>query len=362
MKLQEEEQKKAAAIRQQLEQQFKMDLAKQKQALEKKAKDEAEIRLKQVIAERDQTAIKLKQAETRETAVRKQITEDAEKERLKQLANQRQSLETDKKSSLLKQQSEFNRERESFQKKMLQMEKQLQKKTPNELGDGGEIDLYDALRDSFPTDKISRIQKGQPGADILHEILYKGTPCGRILVESKNRQDWKNSYVTKLRQDQVEAGAEHAILATTFFPPGKKEMCIESDVIVISPARVVYVTQLLRNAMVTMHVKGLSMKERSTKMVRLYKLITSESYSRKFAEASKLAEEILALDVDEKSTHDNVWKKRGSLAKRVQNVLREAETEVAAVIESIDDAEIPPAFSVKSDRSLSATSQTQEII
>ena len=43
--------------------------------------------------------------------------------------------------------------------------------------------------------------------------------------------------------------------------------------------------------MLTMHVRGLSVKERSTKMARLYKLITSESYSHKLREAGKLTEQ-----------------------------------------------------------------------
>jgi hypothetical protein len=368
-KLRREEQDKAAkltqaesAIRLRLERQFSQDLEKQRQSLEKKAKAEAADQINKLVLERNQAAAKAKEAEAREVNVRKQMAEDAERERLKVLANQRQTLETDKKLALLKQQSEFNRERESFQKKMQLLEKQLEKKTANELGDGAEIDLYETLRENFPTDKISRIQKGQAGADILHEVLYKGTFCGRIIIESKNRQDWKSQYVTKLRQDQVEAEAEHAILATTFFPQGKKEMYIESGIIVVAPARVVYIVQLLRNAMVTMHVKGLSMKERSTKMSRLYKLITSESYARKFVEANKLAEEILDLDVQEKKAHDNVWKKRGSLAKRVQNVLREAETDVAAVIESTDDEQTPPAFGVKSTPIFSVASRRQEVV
>jgi hypothetical protein len=352
-KLNRDEQEKVAkleqaesAVRLRLELQFNQDLEKQRLSLEKKAKAEVAEQINKLVLERNQAAARLKEANAREAAVRKQMAEEAEKERLKLLANQRQTLETDKKLALLKQQSEFNRERESFQKKMQLMERQLLKKTANELGDGAEIDLFETLRESFPTDKISRIPKGQAGADILHEVLYKGTPCGKIIIDSKNRQGWQNSFVAKLRQDQVDAGAEHAVLATTVFPAGKKEMCIESNVIVISPARVVHVTQLLRNALVTMHVKGLSMKERSTKMSRLYNLITSESYCQKFAEAGKLADEILDLDVQEKKAHDNVWKKRGSLTKRVQNVLREAETEVAAVIESTDDEETPRGFGV----------------
>jgi hypothetical protein len=407
-KLREQEERKTAelsqaelATRQRLEHQFKLDLERQKQLAEKRAKEQAEQQIKTVAAERDQAAQKLKEAqgreaeirmqaqkelekakvvaerkakeefgdqikkasaeareatkklkeaEAREAATRKRVLEEAEVQRQKELAQQRQALEKDRDAALIKQQAEFNRQRQGFQKRFKSMEQQLVKKTANELGDGAEIDLFEALRGCFD-DKISRIPKGQAGADILLEVLYKGESCGKIIIDSKNRQGWKNEFVPKLRLDQVNAKAEHAILATTVFPEGKKEMCIESGVIVIAPARVVHIVQLLRDAMVTMHVKGLSLKERSSKMTRLYKLITSESYSRKFLEAGKLTEEILELDVQEKKAHDNVWKKRGTLAIRINNVLREVETEVAAVIEGCDEADVPPAFRARGDGS-----------
>jgi hypothetical protein len=333
----------------------KQELEKGKIAAEKKANEEAERQIKKVVAERDQVAKKLKDVQERDAELLKQTRQDAEKQRQKELADQRQVLEKDKTLTLLKQQSEFNRERESLQRK-------LQRKTANELGDGAEIDVFEALRESFHGDKITRIRKGQPGADILHEVFYKGEPCGKMILDSKNRQSWQNAFVTKLRQDQVEAGAEHAILATTVFPAGKNEMCIEAGVIVMAPARIVYVAQILRQAMITMHVKGLSLKERTTKMSRLYKLITSESYSGKFAEANKLTHDILELEVQEQTAHGNVWKKRGALLKRVQNVLRETETEVSAIIESSDEEEAPRAFSVKSVRDVAAGVRNQETI
>jgi hypothetical protein len=339
-----EAQEREAGIRKQAE----LQIAKEKQAAEKKANEGAEAKIKKASAERDQIAKKLKDAQDRETEILKKAQEDAEKQRQTELAEQRQALEQDKKLSLLKQDAKFNREREALQKKMQLMDKQLQKKTANELGDGAEIDLYEALRESNSGDRITRIPKGQAGADILHDVLHKGESCGKIIIDSKNRQSWQNGFVTKLRQDQVEAGAEHAILATTVFPAGKKEMCVESGVIVIAPARVVHMVQVLRKAMVAMHVMGLSLKERASKMTRLYKLVTSESYSRKFSEAGQLASDILELDVQEKKAHDNVWKKRGALATRINNVLREVETDVAAVIEGGDENEVPPAFPVKS--------------
>jgi len=350
-----------ATTRHRLEEQFKQDLEKQKQAAAKQAKQEAEQKIGKMTAERDEAIKKLKEAEGREADVRKQVLEEAEKRHQKELSQQRQTLEKAGGLELLKQQSQFNRERESYQRKMQVMERQLQKKTANELGDGAEIDVFEQLRDAFQGDRITRIRKGEAGADILHEVLHKGQVCGRIVTDSKNHQGWQNGFVTKLRHDQVEAGAEHAILASTVFPAGKKEMCIESDVIVVNPARVVHVTQILRQAMVAMHVQGLSMKERNSKMGKLYKLITSEAYSCKFNEAGKLTKDILDLDVQEKKSHDTVWKKRGTLATRLGNVLREIDTEVAAVIEGEEEA-APPAFGVKRARETTPKVAAEEAV
>lgn len=110
--------------------------------------------------------------------------------------------------------------------------------------------------------------------------------------------------------------------------------------------------------MVAMHVKGLGMKERASKMSKLYELITSDSYSGKFSEANKITKDILDLEVQEKTTHDNVWKKRGALVKRVQNVLREVETEVAAIIEGADE-DLPPAFRAKGVSIAAVASRTE---
>ncbi len=326
--------KEAEAREAEIRKQAQAEIEKHKQAAEKKAKAESAQQLLKVTAERDQAAKKLKEAEAREIDIRKQAHEEADKLRQKELMEQRQTLEKVTKLALLKQQSEFNRERESLQKK-------LERKTANELGDGGEIDVFEAIREAFDGNggKTVRIPKGEVGADILHEVFHKGESCGRIIVDAKNRQSWQNVFVTKLRQDQVEAGAEHAILATTVFPAGKREMCIETGVIVIAPPRVVHIVQLLRQAMITMHVKGLSMKQRATKMSLLYSLITSEQYVAKFHEASRLTQDMLELEVQEKTAHDNVWKKRGTLVKRMHNVLREVETEVAAIVEGGDETE-----------------------
>lgn len=319
--------------------QAQAEIAKQKQVAEKNAKAQMDGQLKKLTEERDQAAKKLREAEAREATIRKETEEKTQKLWQKELITQREALEKDKSNALLKQQAEHNRDRESMQKKVKTLEHQLEKKTANDLGDGGEIDVFETLRDTYPGDRITRTKKGQLGADILQEVLYKGVVCGKIITDVKIRQGWQTAYVTKLRHDRVEAKADHAILATTVFPAGKKDLCIESDVIVVSPARVVYITELLRQAIITMHIKGLSLRERSDKMSQLYTLITSESYSKKFAEAERLAQDILDLDVHEQRDHEIVWRKRGTFATRMKKVLRDIGTDVSAVVEGVGNEE-----------------------
>ena len=332
--------KEAEAREAETRKQAQLQIHKERQAAESRANALAEQQIKKIAAERDLATKKVKEVQEREAQIRKQAEQEAETLLQKELMEQRQILERHEKLALLKLQSDFNRERESLQKK-------LERKTANELGDHGEINVFEALRDRFQGDKIHRIPKGEEGADIRHEVIYKGELCGTIITDAKNRQSWQNLFVTKLRRDQVEAGAEHAILATAVFPAGKRDFCIESGVIVISPGGVVYITEILRQAMVTMHIKGLSLKQRSNKMSQLYKLITSELYSSKFAEAQRLTQDILDLDVQEQKDHSIVWRKRGTLGTRIKNVLRAVETDVAAVIERDGEGEDLATMEVK---------------
>ena len=254
-------------------------------------------------------------------------------QRQKDLADQRMALQKDRDDSVLKAQADFNRERESLQSKMKEMERALLKKTSQDLGEVAEIDLFEALRHAFPDDRISRVPKGQNGADIHHEVIHKGQPCGKIVIDSKNTKGWQNAFVTKLRQDQIEAGADHAILSTTIFPRGQKELCIEDAVIVVSPARVTHVIALLRRSMITIHVRGLSLDERTFKMSKLYALITSTRYTQQFQEIGRLSTDIQTLDASEKKAHETTWRKRGSILSRIMTALQEIDGEVVGVIE-----------------------------
>ena len=250
-----------------------------------------------------------------------------------ELTRQRDLLEKARDQALLKQRAEINRERESLQGKVKEMERKLRRQTAHELGEGAEIDLLEELRNSFPNDRITHVPKGTAGADIHHEVLYKGKVCGRIVFDSKNRQAWRNGYVKKLREDQIAADADHAIVSSTVLPSGCKQLCIENGVIVANPARVIALVELLRPQMVHMHRLRLSTGQRAEKTERLYEFITSERGTQLLDRIEELIEDILQVDVEETKAHTKVWENRGLLLRSLKRSVQEFDAEVSAIVE-----------------------------
>ncbi len=353
-----------AALKKNLEQQ----LASEKQTAEKRGREEAQkefaVLRTQITAEREKALEQLRllqgsEAEARKraqqaadsvTALKKNFDHRLEAEKLaaekrakqeteamlkKEMERQRIILQQAHDADLSKQKSESYKQSEALLKKVQELQHKLEQKTADQLGDGAEVDLYETLRQQFPDDKIAHVLKGQAGPDIRHRVMYKGECCGQIIYDSKNQQQWRDAWVTKLRQDQIDTGAEHAILATTVFPVGKKEICSdESGVILVNPARAMHIAHLLREAMIAMHVKGLGQKERAGKTNKLYEFITSNEYRQQFDQVQSLTDELLEVDVKEKKGHDKVWKERGQLLIKQRHALREIDTKVTAIVEA----------------------------
>ncbi len=302
---------------------------------ELKLRLEKEVALQQKKLDRERQAIAADRARlTRQLETAKQ---QADKQRLKEIAEVRQILQKDRDAALLKREAEFARERDAMQKKISEMTRRIQKKG-GELAEGSELDLYEELRGAFPEDHITRVAKWKGGRLILHDVRYKDKSAGKIVIDATQRAAWQHAFVTKLRQAQTELGADYAILSTAVFPAGRKELFIDSGVIAVAPARIAAIVQVLRKALVAVHVAKLTGAERTDKLSQLFKFITSPAFTRKLAEAENLTEEALQLEVQEKKAHDNIWRKRGEVLSRIRRVLREIDHDVSAIVESRGDS------------------------
>jgi hypothetical protein len=230
-------------------------------------------------------------------------------------------------------------ERLKIQTKFEDLKRAYDQKTAEELGEGAEIDLHEALKAEFEGDRIERINKGQPGADILHTVMHNGKECGKIIYDSKNHKQWRTEFVTKLASDQMAAKAEHAVLSTSKFPKGARHLHVQDGVILAGPARVVALVQVIRRHLVQTHTLRLSNDERAKKTAALYDFIISERCAGFLARIDTHTDDLLELQVKEKKAHDATWKRQGELIRSVQRVRVELTNEIDTIVGTADFGE-----------------------
>ena len=308
-KLQTEAAAKETAAREEGRKAAVADMQQRLTALEE-AKAESEAAARERIAQAE-TAKQVAEAEA------KALKENQETALNERLAEQREALEKDKTAAVLAEQAKAFEDRQKLQSSVQSLQRQVEKQRADELGEGAEINLYEVLKATFEGDRIRRVEKGTPGADVIHEVIHHNKVCGQIVYDSKNRNAWQNAFVTKLRADQIAQRADHAILSSNKFPAGARQLHMQEGVIIACPARVVALAELLRNQIIQMHELRLSNEEREGKTAELYAFITSERCSQLLDSVATLVERLLDLDVAEQKKHTTVWAKRGTLLKSV---------------------------------------------
>jgi len=278
---------------------------------------------------------KLSEAEKAKAVAERQLVvlkAKAEKALNTRLQDQRDVLEKDKVKALNSERAKAFKERQKLDEKLGLLQRQLQKKTADELGEGAEVDLFEALKATFAGDDIQRVKKGEEGADIIHKVVYKDRPCGCIVYDSKNRAAWRNDYVSKLRRDQLAAKADHAILSSRVFPAGARQLHIQDGVIISNPARVIALVEMIRSHVVQMATLRTTNQAREQKMAQLYEFITSDRCAQLLDQIDTLADTMLELEVSETKAHQATWKRRGELIRSIQQTQGDLSGEIDQII------------------------------
>jgi hypothetical protein len=262
----------------------------------------------------------------------KNVEETREAQLHERLQEQREALEADKIAAINLEKSATFEERQKWTNKVQELQRALEKKTAEELGEGAEVNLFEALKAEFEDDRIVRVTKGQQGADILHTVVHNGQDCGTIIYDSKNHNAWRSEFVTKLRSDQLSAQADHAVLSSNKFPSGARQLHIQDGVVIASPARIVALIQIVRAHLVQSHTLRISNAERTQKTAALYSFITSQQCADSFARLDELAESLLEIQRKEVKAHENVWKQQGVAIRSAMKVQAELRSQIDSII------------------------------
>ena len=255
-----------------------------------------------------------------EKTVKQQL--GAQAEALEKAANERVNAEKEKRfSESLKHEQELEN-----------LKRRMAKERPQELGDQGELDLFEVLTAEFSQDQIARVTKGVNGPDIVQRVLLNGVCIGVNAFECKNHRRWNSGWVGKLRQDAIEAGASHGILVTTAFPADKRELMVVDGIVVASPARALAVAHMLRRAVVQFHALKLSNEERDEKTARLYELLTSDRAAERWDRMSSATTNLLDIEHNDAAHQEKTRNKRVGLIRAMQAVHDEFTGGINAII------------------------------
>jgi hypothetical protein len=244
------------------------------------------------------------------------------------LVRQKEDLQREKESAVLAEKAKVLK----LTSDLADLQRKLEGKSANELGESWEVDLFEQLRAAFEGDRIQRVPKGVNGADVIHEVVHNGRTCGKIIYDAKNRDAWQNNFAVKLNADKLAQGADHAILSSNKFPRDKREIHLQDGVIVASPARVPAIVEILRDQLIRLHELRASNEQRDSKTEELYAFMTSEHCKQLIGQVEAQAGKMLDLDAKEQEAHRRVWDARKKLIHAVQKARGDLAFEIDRII------------------------------
>jgi len=315
-----------------LKQQYENEIGKTKKAIEEKAKKEAQeslnIKISDLNEQLEEKTKNLKEAQRQELELRKRQRELVEKEEKLELELSRK-IDAERQKIIQKTSKEFE---ETHRLKDAEKDKQLDdmKKQIDELkrkseqgsqqmqGEVLELELEESLKEEFPFDDIEPVAKGIKGGDIIQTVkTQSGRICGKILWETKRTKNWSDSWIQKLKDDQRDAKADLAILASETLPKGFHHFRLISGVWVTDILSAVSLALALRVVLIQVARERETQVGKKEKMEIAYNYLTGQEFRNR---VEAIVESFTAMKVDleaERRAMLKIWAKRGKQIERV---------------------------------------------
>jgi hypothetical protein len=311
--------------RQQAEKGFSAELRELKKKLGEADKDTA----KQVEAAR-----KAANAEA-ERLMKKQFDElnkrlrEAEKKRDVDVAKaKKEAAEDARDRANLQHTVDLNR----LQSKVDELNRQLEKKSGEQFGEEGELDLYAELVREFPTDRIERVGRGVRGADILHTVMDGIKVAGCIVYESKNVSAWQSAFITQAKKYNTQYETPYVMVVSRVFPKKQRGMCVEDDVPVVEPRLATTLAAVMRESILEVAKLRLTKVGTDEKAQELFSYIVGNEFQTRFRDVSDAIDSLKDIQKAERTWHENTWTKESRLHAQLESRHREINAKLQLIV------------------------------
>lgn len=245
---------------------------------------------------------------------------EAERRRVSEVTKAKKEAADDaKEKEQLKHTVEMNR----LQSKVDELSRQLEKKSGEQFGEEGELDLYAELLREFPTDKIERVGRGVKGADILHTVMDGDKEAGCIVYESKNGSTWQNAFIAQAKKYHTQYETPYVMVVSRVFPKKQRGMCVVEDVPIVEPRLATTLASVMREGILEIAKLRLTKVGTDGKAQELFAYVVGNEFQTRFREMAATVEKLKGIQQAERTWHENQWTKQSDLHARIEGRHRE---------------------------------------
>lgn len=228
---------------------------------------------------------------------------------------------------------------DSLKKKLEEAHQRATQGSMQSQGEAQELVIEEILRELHPNDSIEEVKKGINGADCIQIVrTQSGIEAGRILYESKNTKSWSDGFVSKLKQDNLQAKADIMVIITKTLPKEMKgKYGLIDNVWITTLDNLKDLSLLLRYGLLKTHAVMITQTNKKDKMSLLYDYLTSEEFRATFENILEGFKNLQDSHLDEQRKMQLLWKRRANHLEQVLN----STIEFYGSIKSISENAIP---------------------
>lgn len=322
-----------------------------------KAKEELEFKIKDSQNELDEAKNRNKELQTQLLELTKSIRNLKEQNEKNDLENQKklnEELEKSREQISKIEQEKANLEKMELQKQLDDTKKLLEEaqrksnqKSQQMQGEVLELDLENMLRLAFPQDEIEPVGKGVTGADIRQIVKSpRGRVCGVILWESKRTKEWRDVWISKLKEDLRSEKANIPVIVSSELPKEAKGGFGQKDgVLICSHALSIPIAAMLRKNLLDVEYQKAVSENRGDKAELLYTYVTSHEFRQQVENVMEVHHEIQEQIIKERVSFEKFWKQREAQAQRIilsaANIVGSMQGKIGASALQIKGLELP---------------------
>jgi hypothetical protein len=187
-------------------------------------------------------------------------------------------------------------------------------------GEVQELELERILRGQFPGDEFEPVAVGRAGGDLIQKVREPGgADCGTILWESKRTKEWKDPWLSRVRENQRSANATLSVIASTTLRRGIVNFDCVDDVWVSSFDCIIPLAKALRATLIQTNRAQVAGQDRSGKTERVYRYVTGQEFKHR---VFSIVEAYVALQKElekEKRFANASWARRGKYHDQIMN-------------------------------------------